>query len=119
MLTLVLHTKVSTTPNFNAVLTDTIVLLSTDALISINRGFTAVTHFNQPVRIMVWYGELGAANESSLRLYWLNGLTWVTTGVNSSVVSTAKQVVALTDHFTDFAVFGKATQRVYLPVIVK
>jgi len=117
----------------NAVSVDTVVtytakvVSSTDSLITINRAFSLVasqngqpmTHFNQPIRILIWYDHIGVAHENSLKLYWFNGVTWVTTEVNSTVVSSAKQLIALTNHFTDFAVLGPMNRQIYLPLIRK
>ncbi|RMG20150.1 MAG: hypothetical protein D6732_29005 [Methanobacteriota archaeon] len=79
---------------------------------------TETLQFNQPITIVTRYTDeqIGPAVSNTLRLYWLDGTSWSTSGLTS--IWSENVITSTTTHFTTFALLGE-TNRTYLPVVFK
>ena len=74
----------------------------------------------QTLTIMVQYtdADKGPAIESTLALYWWNGVAWSRQGITSTVDIVNNVITAQVDHLSTFAVLGE-TNRIFLPAVLK
>ncbi|MBN1876897.1 MAG: DUF11 domain-containing protein [Anaerolineae bacterium] len=78
-----------------------------------------VNHFGQPLTITVSITDIGSFERESLRLWTRHGPgeAWLMMGKPARVMSGT--LAFTTTHFSQFALFGEATERVYLPLIIR
>jgi len=76
---------------------------------SLSVGGSALTQFSQSVTLNFSYkdDDIAGLDESSLKIYYWNGLTWVLVG--GTIDATSNKITATVNHFTTFAIFGQKT----------
>ncbi len=78
------------------------------------------TGLSDTITVTISYtdSDLGPAIESSLQLYRLEGSSWITQGITSTLNTAGNLLTALVDRLGRFAVLAE-TNRVYMPVTFK
>jgi len=79
--------------------------------------------FTPPLTITITYQDeaITELNETTLHIRYWDETTqeWSTTGITSTPYPNENKVVARLSHFTEFAIFGEASNGIYLPIVVK
>jgi uncharacterized repeat protein (TIGR01451 family) len=83
--------------------------------------FGEIHRFNQPVNIMIRYnqGEINGILPNTLRLWYRAGPDEPWMMVGDPLQNGNGQISFNTDHFTEFALFGRAGFEVMLPMLVR
>ena len=74
--------------------------------------------FSTPITLVIEYtdADLGNAFEGALEVYYRKGTGWATDGITIVERDTANNRLVVTiSHLSAFAMFGPATNKVYLP----